>query len=230
MKKKLPSFKAVLFDWDNTLADNWYCVLNSINHVLTFFGQTPWSAEEGHARIRKSSSDLFTELFGENNLKTALHEFYTHFQTNHLEALLPMENAENLLKTLKEQNIPLGIVSNKRGEYLRREVHHLGWGDYFDVIIGAGDAAKDKPNPEPILLAIEKLSQQAMEPVLPSDVLYVGDTDTDMEAAQLSGCIPVFIHTEKMQHIEKIFLNNETIFQFNLVNGFLNTIKERNTP
>lgn len=230
MERSLPPFKVALFDWDNTLADNWHCVLNSINHVLSYFNHPAWSEEEGHARIRKSSRDLFTELFGEENLKTALDEFYTHFQKTHLDVLKAMEYAEELLKSLKAQGILIGIVSNKRGEYLRKEVTHLGWDKYFDVIIGAGDASKDKPNPEPIFLAVQRLEEKTGEPIAYTDVLYIGDTDTDMQAAQLSGCIPVFIHTEKMQHIEKKFLDSDRIFQYRAFERFFNTIKVPKAP
>ena len=52
---------------------------------------------------------------------------------------------------------PQGVVSNKAGRFLRAEVAHLGWAAHFGAVIGAGDAAADKPDPAPILLALDRL-------------------------------------------------------------------------
>ena len=72
---------------------------------------------------------------------------------------------------------PQGVVSNKAGRYLRAEVAHLGWAGHFGAVVGAGDAAADKPDPRPILLALERLGH-------PPDgsVWYLGDTALDMAA------------------------------------------------
>ena len=50
---------------------------------------------------------------------------------------------------------PQGVVSNKAGRYLRAEVAHLGWAAHFGAVVGAGDAAADKPDPAPIHLALQ---------------------------------------------------------------------------
>ena len=56
---------------------------------------------------------------------------------------------------------PQGVVSNKDGEFVREEVRHLGWAPLLPVVIGAGDAAADKPDPDPILLALERMACRA---------------------------------------------------------------------
>jgi len=83
---------------------------------------------------------------------------------------------------------PLGVVSNKAGKYLRAEVVHLGWSSYFGPVIGAGDARADKPDPAPILLALEQLGCPA-----DASVWYLGDTALDMRAAQAAGVTAVLV-------------------------------------
>ena len=56
---------------------------------------------------------------------------------------------------------PQGVVSNKAGRYLRAEVTHLGWAPHFGAVVGAGDASADKPDPAPILLALDRLGRAA---------------------------------------------------------------------
>jgi phosphoglycolate phosphatase len=82
----------------------------------------------------------------------------------------------------------LGVVSNKAGNFLRAEVLHLGWGPHFGPIIGAGDARADKPDPAPILMALEQLGHPASR-----SVWYLGDTALDMVAARAAGVTAVLV-------------------------------------
>jgi phosphoglycolate phosphatase len=78
--------------------------------------------------------------------------------------------------------LPMGVVSNKQGPLLRAEAAHLGWDRHFGPLIGAGDAAADKPDPAPILMALDALG---LSPA--PDIWYVGDTALDMQAARAAG-------------------------------------------
>jgi phosphoglycolate phosphatase len=83
---------------------------------------------------------------------------------------------------------PQGVVSNKAGRYLRAEVVHLGWSGHFGAVVGAGDAAADKPDPAPILLALDRLGHRADH-----SVWYLGDTALDMATARAAGVTAVLI-------------------------------------
>src|SRR5437016_12632946 len=93
-----------------------------------------------------------------------------------------------MLRALAEEGTFLGVVSNKTGELLRREVARLGWSNFFGSIVGAGDAPADKPACEPVHLALSPSGVLAGE-----EVWFVGDTAVDMECALNSGCIAVLL-------------------------------------
>jgi phosphoglycolate phosphatase len=93
-----------------------------------------------------------------------------------------------MLRALAGRGIYLGVVSNKTGELLRREVARLNWSHYFGSIVGAGDAPADKPACEPVHLALEPSGVAAGE-----EVWFVGDTAVDVECARNSGCIAVLL-------------------------------------
>ena len=93
-----------------------------------------------------------------------------------------------MLRELAGQGIYLGVVSNKTGELLRREVAGLGWSELFGRIVGAGDAPADKPACEPVHLALAPSGIPAGD-----EVWFVGDTAIDMECAQNSGCVAVLL-------------------------------------
>ena len=137
---------AVLFDWDHTLVDAWGAILAAYNDVMIAYGKPPaLTPEEGRLRIRRSMRDTFPEIFGDRWQEAAL-RFKAAYAARHLETVVAMEGAADLLDLLAGQGIPLGVVSNKQGPFLRAEVAHLGWGERFGALLGAGDAARDKPD------------------------------------------------------------------------------------
>ena len=180
--------KAVVFDWDNTLVDTWNVIHEAL--VLTFeeFGLKPWSISETKENVRASARDSFPALFGKQS-ENAKRYFYRTFEHNHLKALEPLEGAERLLQHLKVVNSPfVSVLSNKRGDLLRREIAHLGWDDYFDTTVGAQDAAIDKPA-RPALEAALEGSGLGPGP----EVWLVGDTDIDMICAVQNSCYAVLL-------------------------------------
>jgi phosphoglycolate phosphatase len=182
--------RAVLFDWDNTLVDNWATITEAFNTTLTAMGHRPWTLEETRARVRASLRDSFPKLFGDR-WEEARRIYIETFASRHLQTLKPMEQAEPMLRELARRSLWLGIVSNKTGKFLRKEVEHLGWGRYFQSVVGAGDAANDKPEPDPVHLALAESGVRAGP-----DVWFIGDTEMDMACAYASGCVPVLLNVE----------------------------------
>ena len=180
--------KAVLFDWDNTLADSFLPIQQALNHTFRFMGRELWTMAETRKHVGGSLRDNFPLMFGER-WREAAKVFYKHFDGHHLKGIEPMPGAGDLLSTFKEAGTFVGIVSNKRGDYLRQEVAYLGWNDYFAKIVGANDAVEDKPATAPVHLALRG-SGTAPGP----DVWFVGDNALDVSCAEASGCLPILIN------------------------------------
>ena len=179
--------RAVLFDWDDTLVDNWGAIADALNGTLTTFGHEPWSMDEVRRRVRASLRDSFPSLFGER-WREARALFYRSFTDNHLAALRVLPGAAEALEILRDEAIYLGVVSNKRGDLLRREAAHLGWQGHFGSLVGAGDADADKPAPDPVHMALRPGAIPAG-----AEVWVVGDTGVDMASARRAGCVAVLI-------------------------------------
>jgi phosphoglycolate phosphatase len=190
-KKRLPRPKAIVFDWDNTLIDSWASIHDAQNHALAHFGLEPWSLEETRRRVRGSMRDSYPELFGER-WREAGEIFYARFAARHLETLTPVPDAGAMLAELSAAGIYLAVVSNKKGDYLRKEAVHLGWNRFFGRIVGAFDAQRDKPSVDPVDLA---LSGSGLARGL--DVWFAGDADIDMECAEKAGCLPVLLRHDE---------------------------------
>ncbi|MGO8864944.1 MAG: HAD family hydrolase [Alphaproteobacteria bacterium] len=179
--------KALLFDWDSTLVDNWRSIEEALNATLLAMGQQPWTPEETRLRVRASMRDSFPGLFGER-WEEARRIFYESITTRHLAHLAPLPGAAAMLAELAAEGFYLGVVSNKTGALLRKEAAHLGWQRFFGGIVGAGDAVRDKPDPAPVALA---LAESGIAPG--REVWFVGDTAIDMVCALNAGCVPVLV-------------------------------------
>jgi phosphoglycolate phosphatase len=177
--------RAILFDWDNTLVESWGVIHEAMNLTLAAMGYGHWTREETEKRVRASLRDSFPAMFGER-WRDAEQIFYSSFSAIHLKHLRALPGADEMLVHLAGNGLYLGVVSNKRGEYLRREADHLGWTGHFRVLAGAGDSVRDKPAIEHVHLALGKLA-------CGQDVWLVGDADIDLKCAWNAGCTPVLM-------------------------------------
>lgn len=180
---------AILFDWDNTLIDSWPAIHSATNAVMAAMGHQLWSFEETKTRVRKSLRDTFPVMFGDR-WEEAREVYYRHFRAHHLQDLREMPGVAAMLAELSGAGFYMGVVSNKDGGLLRAEVAHLGWDKYFGALVGAGDAARDKPARDPIVLALQPSGQAAG-----ASIWYVGDTNVDMECACAASCVPVLLRS-----------------------------------
>jgi phosphoglycolate phosphatase len=175
----------LLYDWDNTLVDGWAGITAALNAVFTEFDRPLWTVEDTRNRVRVSLRDSFPVMFGDR-WQHARDIFYAALTGKHLDHVSPMPGAPDVLQAGAAW--PQGIVSNKAGAFLRREVEHLGWAQFFGPVIGAGDARADKPDPAPIHLALAQFGRTADR-----SVWYIGDTALDMQAARAAGVTAVLI-------------------------------------
>jgi phosphoglycolate phosphatase len=217
---KLP--RAILFDWDNTLVESWGVIHEAMNLTLDAMGHPRWTREETEQKVRASLRDSFPHLFGDR-WKEAEKVFYDSFEAIHLEHLRPLSGAAELLAYLsKTLNLYVGVVSNKRGPFLRKEAAHLGWSDYFRKMAGAGDAARDKPALEHVQLALSDLKGGDL-PAGP-DIWFVGDADIDLKCAYNAGCLPILVRPKPPGDAE--FPGHEPSLYFPDCAGFLAYLRQ----
>lgn len=190
-----PPPTAILWDWDNTLVDGWAAIEAGLNAAFRHFGKPEWSRDDVLRNVRRALRESFPELFGQAHWEQARDIFYAEVRACHLQVLTPMPGAAEAIAAAAAlgpqggpQGIPQGVVSNKQGPLLRAEAAHLGWAPSFGVLVGAGDAARDKPDPAPLLMALDAIGLRPGPAVW-----YVGDTALDMQAARAAQCSAVLL-------------------------------------
>lgn len=172
--------KALLFDFDGTLLDTNSLIIETFMHVLNerFPGQ--YQPQDCTRFIGPSLAETFKEIAPDevDELITA----YRAWNHEHHDALVKeYEGVVDTLELLKEKGIRLAIVSTKRRDTIMRGLEIMGAAHLFEVIIGIDDVSHVKPDPEPILLALEKLG------VNKSDAIMIGDNSHDIEGGKNAG-------------------------------------------
>jgi len=92
------------------------------------------------------------------------------------------------LERIAALQLPLAVVSNKTSRFIRPHLEQCGIAGYFAVLLGDDDLPTRKPHPGPLLHLCEAFG------VVPSQLLMVGDSGTDVAAARAAGC-PVVVVT-----------------------------------
>lgn len=177
--------KALLFDWDNTLVDTWPCIGKATNITRAAFGLDPWTPAEMRQHIAGSLRDTFPRIYGDR-WEEARETYLKAFAAIHLDMLQALSCAEQLLRAAGTKGLYMGVVSNKTGTYLRAEASHLGWTGLFGKLVGAQDAARDKPDPAPVHLAL------AGSGIAPGpEVWFIGDAPIDAACGKAAGCTTI---------------------------------------
>jgi HAD superfamily hydrolase (TIGR01509 family) len=92
-----------------------------------------------------------------------------------------LDGARETLERLHSKGILLGVASNKFGRFSRGALTHLGVSNYFRSVIGAGDGPRNKPFPDMIHAVLREMN------LAPREVVFVGDTLTDIETGKQAG-------------------------------------------
>lgn len=188
--------KVVLFDWDNTLVDTNEAINVATNEVMRAMGMKEMSLAETKFGIHRSLYDSFPEIFGDKWKEAAKLYIDSYRRVAH-NLIKPTQHAEELLGVMRDlKDVQLAVVSNKTGELLRNEIKKFGWEEIFPVAVGARDAKRDKPHPDPALLALRLLD--AGDPG--HHIWFIGDTVTDMECAHNTGCLPILYGETDPEH------------------------------
>lgn len=190
--------KAIFFDWDGTLVDSFAALEESHNRVLKSYGETPSNPGWFFPYFGGEREVLYNAIYGAERAEEARHKFEAIFAANHCDWITLLDGAEEALTFLDELRIPYGVVTNKHPKFVTAEINHFGWADRFVSLVGAREAAKDKPSPDPLFLALERSGLG----ITPQDILFVGDTASDLSCAKLADAPCVFIGEADSPHLQ----------------------------
>ncbi len=186
---KSNSFRAVVFDFDYTLADSSRGAIECINFALAEMGLEHASAEACCRTIGLSLHETFLAL-AEHHEPHRCAEFYRLFVERAEEVMADLtdlyDSVPATIETLREQGLSLAIVSTKYRRRIHQVLEREALLHGFDVVIGGEDVEQHKPHPQGLFEAMGRLECS------PASVLYVGDSVVDAELAKRAG-VPLVV-------------------------------------
>ena len=178
-------YKGIIFDLDGTLLNTLGDLTNAVNHVCVKFGFETHSVDEVRSFVGSGIRNLISRVvpngFENEIFEDAMKEFENFYAENVCVETYPYEDVLNTLKSLKEKNIKMCIVSNKR-QSLINKLYEKFFSNLVEFAYGEDEANGiiKKPNPMMIDLSLSRLGLDKEE------VLYVGDSNVDKKTADNS--------------------------------------------
>ncbi len=179
-------YKGYLFDLDGTLIDTAPDLHRALNHALAASGYPV--VEESLTRdcIGHGGRAMITSALQYHGHSTErieeIHTCFLEYYSNHIAVTSqPYPHVESTLRKLRDRGARLGVVTNKNSLLTQRLLAELRFDHHFDTVIAGDTAKRPKPAADPIDLALLRMQLTSRE------TLYVGDSNTDVEAARAAG-------------------------------------------
>jgi phosphoglycolate phosphatase len=178
------NYKAVIFDLDGTLVDTLDDLTDAMNQALAWLGQPGRSRDECRDMIGRGLPEFAKSALPADalHLRDALlrkmREIYLGICLNRTQ---PYDGIREVLSACQKQQIRLGVLSNKAHDLTVRISEHYFGKETFCRILGLKDNVKAKPDAQPVFILLDQMQLK------PADVLYVGDSEVDVQTARNAG-------------------------------------------
>ena len=193
-------FNVYVFDLDGTLLDTLQDLANSVNYALRQHGMPEHSIDDIRRFVGNGVRLLMERAVpdGARNpqFEAAFATFRQYYMQHSLDTTRPYDGIPELIHELKNRGCQMAVVSNKMMAATQELVHHF-FPD-IPVAIGEHEAAgiRKKPAPDTVFEALRQLGIIHHPSSIihqTSDIVYVGDSEVDIETARNSGlpCISV---------------------------------------
>lgn len=179
---------AVIFDLDGTLLNTLGDLRAATNHALEVRGLSPHSMEEIRQFIGNGIRLLICRAMPEGTpeaeIDAALDDFKAYYAAHIHDRTVPYDGIPQLLTALRKRGIKVAVLSNKIDSASQQLIEYF-FPEKTDVVFGEHVGVPRKPDPTSCRMVMQQLGVQ------PEQVLYVGDSGTDMQTAKNAGLYAV---------------------------------------
>lgn len=174
--------RGIIYDCDGVLFESRQANLAYYNAVLDHLGEPPVTVadrEKAHICHTAASPQVFDFLLGPARAEQALSYAATLDYRQFIPFMTPEPGMVETLAALS-MRMPLAVATN-RGTSMVEILRHFGLAGYFQTVVTSRDVPRPKPHPDMLELAVRRLELKKHE------LLFVGDSELDREAARHAG-------------------------------------------
>lgn len=177
MKKKL-----VIFDLDGTLLNSIDDLVECTNYSLRKLGYPTHEKATIRSYVGNGVNKLLERSLPDSdrnseNITYLRKIFIPYFEAHNTQYTTPYEGITDLLHQLQDQGVMLAVASNKYHSATEKLVKYYFPEINFIKILGQRENVPIKPNPKIVFDIIQATN------IKPEEVLYVGDSDVDLQTA-----------------------------------------------
>jgi pyrophosphatase PpaX len=174
----------VLFDLDGTLIDSIGLILQSAQFAFAKCDLRCPTDAEWLVGVGRPLPVMFSHFAPgrEADLIAAYREFQ---MANHDKLVTVYPGVPEMLEALGTAGHRMGIVTSKVSTLAMRGLKLTGIEHHFETVIGMDLCKRHKPDPEPVMIALDRLSST------PEGSWFVGDSIHDMESGNAAGVATV---------------------------------------
>jgi phosphoglycolate phosphatase len=178
-----------IFDLDGTILYTLEDLAFSLNRALKALNFPEHTVSEYRDMVGNGITQLTVEALPEGfrddaHVLKMRERFMAEYHEHQTDLTKPYPGIKELLASLKELGLPLGVLSNKDHQNTVEVVEHFFPG-VFKAVFGASNDRPIKPDPGGALMLAKILERN------PSHIFYFGDSDVDMYTATNAGFIPI---------------------------------------
>ena len=183
------NIEAIIFDLDGTLLDTLEDIADSANRVLTRHGFPTHKKDDFRFFVGDGVNMLLKRLLPNKGddaelFEKCVREFREEYSRNWDSKTRPYKGVNETLRELTTRKTKMAILSNKPDDFTKMCVDGFLSGWRFEMVLGHNEGIPHKPDPTGALQIAETME------VAPENILYVGDTATDMKTALSAGMFP----------------------------------------
>ncbi|HZG73182.1 MAG TPA: pyrophosphatase PpaX [Chondromyces sp.] len=178
----MKNITTLLFDLDGTLINTNELIISSFLHTLNHYYPEKYKREDVYPFMGPTLEETFSKMNPDRTEEMMAH--YRKFNHENHDALVTeFEGVFETIRTLKENNYKLAIVSTKLNDTIHKGLKLTHLDQFFDVVIGLDDVEHAKPHPEPLFKALEALGSK------PEEAIMIGDNYHDIEGGKNAGTL-----------------------------------------
>ena len=174
------NLKTALFDLDGTLINTNELIINSFLHTLGKFYPNQYQREDVLPFMGPSLQETFSSI-DPSKVDEMIREYRTYNLAQHDLLVTEFEGVFETIKTLYESGFKLGIVTTKLHDVVEKGLKLSRLDRFFEVVVALDHVTKAKPDPEPVLKALDLLDSH------PAEAIMVGDNYHDILAGKNAG-------------------------------------------